>query len=352
MADEAFRSRFVMAGGARTHYAEAGGDGPVIVAMHGGGAGSSGGAGLGALLSLLSDDYRVIGLDSIGGFGKTDPTERRRPLHGLQSRVDHLSAFLDALCLDRVTLMGNSQGAWCVAKYATMRPDRVERLVLLGTGSIVNAMGLKFPPSEGLKLMDGYDGTREGMRRLLEGLVYDKSKITDRLLDMRQAAASRPERDRRPSRRWARRTARLQNDPLLRPIFDLTNSLPRITKLIPSIMIWGENDIFAVPESGRQLEPLLPDVKFHWVPKAGHQVQTDRPDIVAEIVRTFMRAPPARNGCCLARGSARRSAAGSPSSARWSSARARARPMRRSRSTRSFRRPGRSRSSGNRPSTR
>jgi pimeloyl-ACP methyl ester carboxylesterase len=289
MAELVFRSRYVMAGGVKTHYAEAGGDGPVIVAMHGGGAGSSGGAGLGALLSLLSDDYRVIGLDSIGGFGKTDPTGG--DVHyGLQSRVDHLASFLDALCLDRVTLMGNSQGAWCVAKYATMRPDRVERLVLLGTGSIVNAMGLKFPPSEGLKLMEGYDGTREGMRRLLEGLVYDKSKITEPLLDMRQAAASRPGAM-ETFKAMGAANRKLQNDPLLRPIFDLTNSLPRITKIIPSIMIWGENDIFAVPESGRQLEPLLPDVKFHWVPKAGHQVQTDRPDVVAEIVRAFMRAP-------------------------------------------------------------
>ena len=278
-----------MAGGVKTHYTEAGGDGPVIVAMHGGGAGSSGAAGLGALLSLLSDEFRVIGLDSIGGFGMTDP--RGGDVHyGLQSRVDHLADFLDVLCLDKVTLMGNSQGAWCVAKYATMRPDRLERLILLGTGSIVNAMGIKAPPSEGQKLMQGYDGTREGMRRLLEGLVYDKSKITDQLLDTRQAAASRPGAP-ETFKAMSAGNRNLQNDPLLRPIFDLTNSLPQITKIIPSIMIWGENDIFAPPEYGRKLEPLIPDVKFHWIPRAGHQVQTDRPEDVAQIVRDFMHAP-------------------------------------------------------------
>ena len=36
------------------------------------------------------------------------------------------------------------------------------------------------------------------------------------------------------------------------------------------------------------LEPLLPDVKFHWVPKAGHQVQTDQPKACADIVRAFV----------------------------------------------------------------
>lgn len=281
-----FRSRFVMVDGVKTHYAEAGGDGPVIVAMHGGGAGSSGSAGLGALLSILSDEFRVIGLDSIGGFGQTDPTAG--DVHyGLQSRVDHLAAFLDALCLDRVTLMGNSQGAWCVAKYAIMRPDRLERLVLLGTGSICSAMGIKHPPSEGLKLLEGYDGTREGMRRLLEGLVYDKSKITDELIDMRQAAATRPGAMEKFKEMGAG-NRRLQREPLFAPMFDMTSSLPQVSKLLPTIMIWGENDIFAPPEYGRKLEPLLPDVKFHWIPNAGHQVQTDRPDVVAEIVRAFM----------------------------------------------------------------
>jgi pimeloyl-ACP methyl ester carboxylesterase len=273
-----------MAGGVKTHYTESGGDAPVLVAMHGGGAGSSGGAGMGKLMSLLSDSFRVIGLDSVGGFGQTDPAGSIE--YGLQSRVDHLAAFADVLCLDRFSLIGNSQGAWCVAKYAMMHPDRVEKLIMLGTGSIGGAMGHRMPPSEGMKLMDGYDGTREGMRKLLEGLVYDRSKITEELIDMRHAAANTPGA---PERFKAHGIAnrRLQSDPLFAPMWDMRTSLPAITKVIPSIMIWGENDIFAMPELGRKLEPLLPDVKFHWVERAGHQVQTDRPDVVADIVREF-----------------------------------------------------------------
>lgn len=278
------RSRFVMAGGVKTHYTESGADGPALIAMHGGGAGSSGAAGMGALMSLLSDSFRVIGLDSVGGFGLTDP--RGSVKYGLQSRVDHLEAFVDALCLDRFSLIGNSQGAWCVAKYTITHPDRVENLIMLGTGSIGTAMGHKMPPSEGQKLMAGYDNTPAGMRKLLEGLVYDRTKITDELVALRQAAAQRPEAP-EAFKAMAAANRKLQGDPLYWPIFDMRTSLPAITKLIPSIMIWGENDIFAVPELGRILEPLLPDVKFHWIERAGHQVQTDRPEVVADIVRTF-----------------------------------------------------------------
>ncbi len=288
MAFAKIRSRYVMAGGVKTHYGETGGDSPVLVAMHGGGAGSSGAAGMGALMTLLSDRFRVIGLDSVGGFGLTDVNGPVQ--YGLQCRVDHLADFLDVLCLDRVTLIGNSQGAWCVAKYAIMHPDRVEKLVLLGTGSIANAMGLARRPSAGMKLMEGYDNTREGMQRLLEGLVFDRTKITSELIDLRQAAAQRPGAvDAFKAMGAANR--RLQNDAMFTPMFDMRTSLPAMTKVIPTIMIWGKNDIFASPELGRELEPLLPNVRFHWVDDAGHQVQTDRPEVVFDIMREFTSMP-------------------------------------------------------------
>jgi len=39
-------------------------------------------------------------------------------------------------------------------------------------------------------------------------------------------------------------------------------------------------------------EALLPDIKFHWVKAAGHQVQTDQPEIVAEIVAKLIEKTP------------------------------------------------------------
>jgi len=270
-----------MVNGVKTHYTESGGDTPVIVGLHGGGHGSSGAAGLGKLFELLGERYRVIGLDSVGGYGETDP--HAPSPYGLQSRVDHLSAFVDALCLDRFTIMGNSQGAWVAAKYAITHPDRVDKMVLLSSGSISSAMGIKSQPSEGMKLLQGYDGSREAMKRLLQGLVYNAGKITDALIDLRQAAATRPGAM-ESFAAAGKQIKYLQNDPAMSVNYDMRVSLPAVSKVIPTIFIWGENDIFAIPEVGRQLEKLLPDVKFHWVKNAGHQVQTDQPEIVAELI--------------------------------------------------------------------
>jgi pimeloyl-ACP methyl ester carboxylesterase len=281
----ALRSRFVMAGGIRTSYAEAGGDGPTIVACHGGGAGSSGAAGMGRIMPLLAPTHRVVAPDSVGGFGFTDV---RAPVpYGVLSRVHHLEAFVDALCLDRFTIMGNSQGAWIAAKYAMLHPDRVERIVLIASATIGSAMGFPEEITPAYRALLDYDYTREGMRTFLAFLVHDKSVITDQILDLRFASASRPGA-REAFAAHADGNRYLQTEPM-RVNFDMRGSLPTLAKAIPTVMFWGDEDVFAKPELGRALEPLLPAVRFEFVPRAGHQVQSDRPELLAERIVSFAR---------------------------------------------------------------
>jgi pimeloyl-ACP methyl ester carboxylesterase len=278
------RSRFVMVNGIKTHYTESGANGPVIVGMHGGGAGSSGEAGLGKLFELLGDTYRVIGLDSIGGYGETDPVPLR---YGLQSRVDHAAAFVDALCLETFTIMGNSQGAWCAAQYAIQHPDRIENVVLLSSGSIGSAMGADRHPSEGQKLMQAYDGTRPAMVNLMKGLAARPEVVTDALVDLRQAAATRP--NAREAFKASEKSIRgVRDNPVLEAQYDMRVTLPALAKLKPTVFLWGDADIFAPPALGKQLEGLLPGIAFHWIHNAGHQVQTDQPEQVAEIIDSLI----------------------------------------------------------------
>lgn len=284
------RSRFVSVNGTMTHYTESGNDGPVIVAAHGGGPGASGEAGMAALMRQIPPEYRVIALDSVGGFGRTDP---RAPVpYGLQSRVDHLAGFADAIGLERFTLLGNSQGAWVAARYGVTHPDRLERLVLIGTMTIAMAMGLPEEQTPGMQAFRGYDGSRDAMRRLLEGLVYDPATITDELVELRYASASRP--GAMDSFAAASRgTRHLQTDPVLRTQFDMREALPALTAAVPTIVIWGENDSFAPAAMGRKLEPMLPAARFHFVDQAGHQVQNDQPEACADLLARFMREPAA-----------------------------------------------------------
>lgn len=279
------RSRYVMANGVRTHYWEAGNDGPSVIALHGGGAGSSGMAGMGPLLDRLADKARMIAPDSIGGFGLTDAYAPAP--YGLMSRVKHTADFIDALCLPKVSLIGNSQGAWAAAQYAILHPDRVEKLVLISSLTIAASLNISQRPTEALKALNDYDGTREGMRRILQALIIDPKRITDKLIEERQAAATRPGAlD--SFRAFGRATAAFRQNPLFALQNDMTRSLPTLTKTIPTIFIWGDSDTFALPETGRAIAQHVPEAKFHWVAGAGHQVQTDKPDEAAKIIREFL----------------------------------------------------------------
>ena len=285
MANTVLRSRWVMARGVKTHYTESGGDGKVLVVLHGGGAGSSGVAGMGLVMEKLADDFRCIAPDSIGGFGLTDPYAKAP--RGLNSRAEHTADVIDALCLDKITILGNSQGAFTAAQYALTHPERVEKMILVSSLTIANAFGIKQAPNAAMKALGGYDGTREAMRRLLEALIIDKARITEKLIDERQAAATRPGAL-EAFQAFGAAIARMRDDPLMALQVNMKDTLPILTKRIPTIFLWGDSDPFAVPETGRALEKILPDLKFHWVAGAGHQVQTDKPEESAKIIRAFI----------------------------------------------------------------
>jgi len=286
MKEKLWRSRWVRTGSFRTHYIEAGGDGPVLLMLHGGGYGQSGLSANHTILETLGQNFRLIAPDAVGGYGETDlePTPR-----GLQSRVDQISVFVDMLCLDKFSIMGNSQGAWSAARYAILHPERIDRLILLGSGSIAVAMGLERIRMAGTGLAEshGHGGTREDMRLRIKAIIHRDEAITDEVVDMRLGVAQRPGVP-EANRAFQEATHRFQNDPLLRITYDMSHTLPWLTKFIPTIFIWGEQDHFASPEYGKQLEKLLPNVRFHWIPNAGHQVQSDQPEMVAKIILEFL----------------------------------------------------------------
>ena len=84
--------------------------------------------------ALHAEGYRVIAPDQVG-FGKSaKPAAYQFTFHGLAANTRSL---LDALAVDRFSLVGHSMGGMLAVRLALMEPERVERLVL------VNPIGLE-----------------------------------------------------------------------------------------------------------------------------------------------------------------------------------------------------------------
>ncbi len=280
---EGVTSNFVMVNGVRTHFVQAGSGEPLVL-VHGAGPGASAWSGWREAIPFFARHFHVFAIDTLG-FGHTDkPTDI---VYTDQASVDHLAGFLDALCLDKVHLCGNSRGAYIVAKYTVDHPERVQRLAMVSSGSIAAAMGVERRPDQmgGMQAMEKFDGTREGMRNFMKIIVADWSKISDELIDSRMKIAALPGHDYARQSQTAFRKS-LKNNPDEQQRFDLRHRLPRLTK--PMLMVWGAKDSFAPAEFAGTLAGMLPNIRFVMLENSGHQAQNDESDRFNQLVLGFL----------------------------------------------------------------
>ena len=173
----------VEANGIRTNYLEAGSGDRHVVLVHGSGPGVTAYANWRGVLPELGKDFHVVAPDMVG-FGYSE-----RPndvTYRLDTWADQTVAVMDALGIEKAHLVGNSFGGAIALRLATRHPDRVDRLVLMGS------VGVAFPITEGLDAVWGYDGTLEGMKKIMGFFAYDKSLTTGDLAQARYEGATQP----------------------------------------------------------------------------------------------------------------------------------------------------------------
>ncbi|MBN2115566.1 MAG: alpha/beta fold hydrolase [Anaerolineales bacterium] len=78
--------------------------------------------------------FRVYAVDLPGEPGKSAPN---RPAWEGPAFAEWLEDVLDGLKIQRTALLGISQGGWTALKFATCRPERVSKLVLLAPGGVM-----------------------------------------------------------------------------------------------------------------------------------------------------------------------------------------------------------------------
>jgi len=85
-------------------------------------------------VQVYSKYYRVYAVDLIGEAGKS--AANRPPLPG-SAYAEWLDDIYAGLKIDNATIVGISQGGWTALKFATVRPERVDRLILICPGGII-----------------------------------------------------------------------------------------------------------------------------------------------------------------------------------------------------------------------
>ena len=257
--------QYLRAAGARLRFRDEGA-GPAVVLLHG------------WTLDLemwdpqvarLRREFRLVRMDRRGhGFSSGTPSPR--------CDVADLAALCEHLGLNRVALIGMSQGARVAVAFAASAPERVDALILDGPPAFdPDPAAAEEVPLEHFRSVVGMHGMdafrREWLRHPLMQLRTTDPRVRAHLGAMiarfagNELAGPAPEPDAPPS-----------------------PALPASCK-VPTLVLSGELDVPRRIQSADRLSAELPCAERAVITGAGHLPNLDRPDEYTQICRAFLR---------------------------------------------------------------
>ncbi len=271
---ESATSRYAQAGPIRVHYNEAGA-GPPLIFCEGQGPGTSAWVVYHRVVGALSQRFRCLLLDQ-PGYGKSDAIavkgESRSTMYARTVRD-----FMDALGIEKATIVDMSFGAQTGQVFAVENPGRVDRLVLHASG-VGGPTLFGHEPQEGILAMaEAFENpTLESMRKMMDACLWNGASYSDEDLLLQErldAWLSRPDQD--EARRKSERVQR-----------DLTAELRKVT--VPVLQIHGRNDRVTPLEGALRLLNYLPDTRLMIFNHCGHWAPFERPTEFSRLVADFL----------------------------------------------------------------
>ncbi len=256
---------FVDAAGTRLHYREQG-TGPVALMVHG--------FPLDSTMWLdqmdrLADRRRCVAVD-LRGFGLSAPTTAEAL--SMERHADDLAAFLDALGVSSVDLIGLSMGGYVALAFAQLHGVRMRSLALIDTRADADT-------EEGRAARDATarsvlsEGRLALARRMSSALLAPSAtpEVRARILTMIEATA------------YETILAALVG---MRDRPDRVSILGRIS--VPCAIIVGEHDAITPVIAAEAMHAAIAHAGLHIIEGAGHMSPMEAPDAVAKILDNLL----------------------------------------------------------------
>ena len=281
-------------------YVDHGGEGDLLVLVHGLGASQ---ASWGAAGPLLARSHRVLALD-LPGFGRS-PLAGRRATVPANRRV--LDRFLDAAAGDEpVTLVGNSMGGMIAILEAAAAPRRLRALVLVNPSLPLPSLRERRPdplvaatfavqglPYVGRRVLAARKqrlGPERLVRATLQLCGVDTRRmapeVLEELYDVARLRAHQP---------WADEAFQQAQRSILRILLRhgrrYTATVARLE--VPTLLLHGELDRLVPIQSARRAARGNPRLRFEELPGVGHAPQLTDPDGFVALVERFLADVPA-----------------------------------------------------------
>ncbi|MEA3435028.1 MAG: alpha/beta hydrolase [Thermodesulfobacteriota bacterium] len=257
----------IIAGNIKTFYLSAG-TGEPLVLLHGAG----GGAVLwGPIVDLLSKHFHVIAPDVVG-YGESDKPDAPYDKKYFSA---WFRSFCDSLNMGKINLLGNSQGGAIAMQFTLDNPDRVKKLILVGSAGFG---GWGISPGAMFKMAAAnIFPTRRTVQKIVRYLVYKADNFPGDdgiayLLEVIRSSGGKL-----PFVNGKGRAVRPFSSDKLRQI---TN---------PALIIWGEKDRILPVSHGKKGHEKMPNAKLRIISGAGHTPFIDLPEEFNDIILHFIK---------------------------------------------------------------
>ncbi|MDQ6676323.1 MAG: alpha/beta hydrolase [Acidobacteriota bacterium] len=208
--------------------------------------------------SKLASRSRLIMPDQIG-FGQSDKPNLR---YRTGTLVSFLEGFCDALRIERTSLIAHGVSGNAAAAFAAMHPERIDRLILVSTGFLLQ--------SAGIELLN--PATREESRELTRRIRHESNAFAADEVWAEFMISSYANQ--------ALIDSALRGDD---PVGELLTGLRP-----PALVVWGREDSFTPIGTGERIHVAIPHSQLSIVEGCGHSPQREQPASFAEIVNEFL----------------------------------------------------------------
>ncbi|MEA2879249.1 MAG: hypothetical protein QOF14_4445 [Hyphomicrobiales bacterium] len=264
-------SRHIMVDGIRTHYLEAG-SGPAVVLLHGGEFGGCAELSWEHNIEALSRHYHVFAPDWVG-YGRTEKIFSFDDMW--EYRIRHITSFLRTACIGSAHFVGNSMGGTLLLGVAAMEVPiwPLDKIVVIAGGGAV-------PENEAREVLNGFDGTRAHMRKIVEVMFARPQFRTEAYVERRWQLA-------RQHGAWECAAAMRFKAP-----WRESQGMPRPPDYseikCPVLLVTGAQDRLRDPGFGQKLQKQVPGAALHVVEEAGHCPQIEVPGEFNRILLDFL----------------------------------------------------------------
>lgn len=236
------------------------------------------------LIDVLDNAHRVV-VPDLFGHGASAKGVRD---FSLAAHAATLRDLLDRLGIERTTLVGHSLGGGISLEFCYLFPERVDRLVLVGTGGLGREVSpvlrsATLPLAEFVLPVLASPVVRGGAQtvgRLMARLGVKASH------DIDQAWLGFTSLSDAESRRAFLATTRAVMDPGGQSVSarDFLADLAGI----PTLVVWGKRDMVIPPEHAERARAEIPGAQVEIFEAAGHFPHLEEPDRFATVLNDFI----------------------------------------------------------------